>query len=349
MTVRSSAFRQTLFATSVLLLAGAASARAALAAPVFNFTGGNGTIVFGVAPYGPPAAVGPAYIANNFTGRNDILSTPGVGTLGPYQTASPVIANNIFSFGPAALPIAGVQIGGGNVNGAFGAGGIANFGPLIAVGLADSGPGGGSASYGITSEIAKWTNPLAVPIGTSYGMIGAVPLVGNADVLAMRVFITDTAGAFGAGVDLPQLILAISRNGAGNGIGNYNIITVGGTFGLNAGLILDNGNIGAFRAGAVDNQLTTALIPAGDIITVTATLTAYADPANFNTLDISLTPDILNLTGPLAGTSFVGTSAVPEPASIVLGAMGVLCVVGCSARQWRKQAAREKAQAATAP
>ena len=338
MTVRSSAFGRRVFATSLLLLTVAAPAWAATV-----FTGGNGVVVFGVAPYGGGPVAGPSFIANNFTGLNDILSSPGVGTLGGYQTASPVIANNIFSLGPLGLPVGGFQIGGGNGNGPFGAGAIVNTGPLIGVSLADSGPGGGSASYAITSEIAKWTNVGAVvPMGASYGafiaMGGFVPLVGNADVLALKVSITDTGGAFGGGVTLPNLILAISRNGTGSGIGNYNIITVGGAGGGNAGLILDNGVIGAFRAGAVDNQLTTAPIPVGDVITVTATLTAYADPASFSTFDLSLQPDLLNLTGPLAATDFVGTASVPEPASIVLCGLGVLGVLGCSVRQWRKQA-----------
>jgi hypothetical protein len=47
---------------------------------------------------------------------------------------------------------------------------------------------------------------------------------------------------------MPQEVLAISRNGAGTGIGNYNIVAIGGVGGGNAALILDNGVTGAFRA-----------------------------------------------------------------------------------------------------
>src|SRR6185437_3745919 len=90
---------------------------------------GSGVIVMGVAPYGgAPNVGGPTYLANNFTGLNDILTSPGLGTLGGYLTASPVIANNIVSFGPAALPMFDTQVGGGNGNGAFGSGAAANNG-----------------------------------------------------------------------------------------------------------------------------------------------------------------------------------------------------------------------------
>src|SRR5580692_12774708 len=79
------------------------------------YNGGTGVIVMGVAPYGgAPNVGGPTYITNNFTGNNDILTSPGLGTLGGYLTASPVIANNIFSNGPLATPFSGTQIGGGN-------------------------------------------------------------------------------------------------------------------------------------------------------------------------------------------------------------------------------------------
>ncbi len=86
----------------------------------------------GVAPYGgAPNIGGPTYIANNFTGLNDILTSPGLGTLGGYLTASPVIANNILSDGPAALPLSDSLVGGGNGNGAFGSGSAVNTGSLV--------------------------------------------------------------------------------------------------------------------------------------------------------------------------------------------------------------------------
>ncbi len=224
-----------------LLVVGSPSAPPARAGVTYD--GGTGGIAFGVAPYGgAPNVGGPTYIANNFTGNTDILTSPGLGTLGGYLTASPVVANNIASFGPGPLPMGASQVGGGNGSGAFGSGVVVNSGPVVGFSLADSGPGGGSASYEITSGIIHYTvQGAAVPAGSSFGaylsMGGAVPLVGNADVVALRALVTDTAGVFGAGgLDLPQMVLAISRNGSGAGIGSYNIVTIGGAAGGSAAL-----------------------------------------------------------------------------------------------------------------
>jgi hypothetical protein len=300
------------------------------------YNGGTGAIVFGVAPYGgAPNVGGPTYIADNFTGQNDILSSPGLGTLGGYLTASPVIANNIFSLGPAALPFGATQNGGGNGAGAFGSGAAYDGGSFATFALADSGPGGGSASYLIVGGDTTYTvvgAPLAA--GTSYGSYiaigGSVPLVGNADVASLRVHLSDTAGVFGAGgTDEPQEVLAISRNGAGAGIGNYNIVTIGGVAGGNAGLILDNGVTGAFRALAVDNSALGAPLPVGDVISVEWTLTAYSDPASFDSIDPTLQTDLLNLTGPLPGDAFIGvndTSVTPEPGMPLLMGGGLVAI-----------------------
>ncbi len=292
------------------------------------FNGGTGDLVMGVAPYGgAPNVGGPTYIANNFTGRNDILTSPGLGTLGGYLTASPVVANNIFSVGPVATPIAGTQIGGGNGSGNFGEGVGVNAGDAAGFILADSGPGGGSASYMIMSGDATYTNVnVAVPAGTAYGSYiaigGFVPLVGNADVASLKVHYSDSDGVFGAGgIDAPQEVLAISRNGAGAGIGNYNIVTIGGIAGGNAALILDNGVTGAFRALAVDSAALPAALPVGDIITVLWTLTVYSDPASIDTIDLS--QDLLNLTGPLPTDLFVASTTVPEPGTPLLIGSGL--------------------------
>jgi hypothetical protein len=257
----------------------------ATSAPSFAgliYNGGNGAISFGVAPYGgAPNVGGPTYIADNVTGRTDILSSPGLGTLGGFLTASPVVANNIASY-PGALPLFATQIGGGNGFGAFGSGTALNAGTDMGFALTDSGPGGGTASYVISAANYSFNDagaPIPAGAGTAYGAYlsigGFVPLVGNADVASVRVHINDTAGVFGAGgVDLPQLVLAISRNGAGATVGNYNIVTIGGAGGLNAALVLDSGVTGAFRALAVDNQALGAAIPVGDVITVATSLTA---------------------------------------------------------------------------
>lgn len=296
------------------------------------YSGGTGAIVMGVAPYGgAPNIGGPTYIANNFTGRNDILTSPGLGTLGGYLTASPVIANNIFSVGPAAAPFGGTQTGGGNGNGAFGAGVGYDGGSFANFALADSGPGGGSASYMIITGDSTYS-VLGAPVaaGTSYGSYigigGFVPLVGNADVASLMVHYSDTAGVFGAGgTTAPQEVLAISRNGTGAGIGNYNIVTIGGAAGTNAALFLDNGVTGAFRALAVDSTILAAALPVGDVITVSWTLTAYSDPASFDSIDVS--QDLLNLTGPLPTDLFMDVNAsTPEPGSSLMIGIGLVAI-----------------------
>jgi hypothetical protein len=124
-------------------------------------------------------------------------------------------------------------------------------------------------------------------------------------------------------------VLAISRNGAGAGIGNYNIVTIGGVAGGNAALILDNGVTGTFRALAVDNTALGAPLPVGDIISVAWTLTAYSDPASIDSFDPTLSLDLLNLTGPLATDSFMavnGTVVAPEPGMPLLIGSGLVAI-----------------------
>jgi hypothetical protein len=170
-----------------------------------------------------------------------------------------------------------------------------------------------------------------VAAGTQYGAFlaigGSVPLVGNADVASLRVHVSDTAGVFGAGgTDLPQIVLAISRNGAGPGIGNYNIVALGGVAGGNAALILDNGLSGSFRALGVDNQALAAPLPVGDLLSISAALTAFSDPASFDTFDPSLSLDLLGLTGPLPDFGLVSSDAnvsAPEPSGLSLAGVGL--------------------------
>ncbi len=331
------------FFTAILLLLPTREASAILAVTL-SYNGGNGVDVFGVAPYGPPTDNGgPTYIGNNFTHFNDILTSPGLGSLGGYQTAVPVIANNIASYGPAALPLTAFQVGGGNGAGNFGSGSIANLGTGVGFSLADSGAGGGSASYELASGITSYTvGGLGIPGGATFGaylaIAGSVPLVGNADVAALRVHVTDTAGVFGAGgSDLPQIVLAISRNGMGTGIGNYNIVAIAGQGGGNAALILDNGTTGSFRALGVDNLALAGGLPGGDVLTVDYTLTAYSDPASFSSFDPIGANDLLSLTGPLPTFSLVSSAdaPVPEPSSLAMMGAGMLGVLGYVVRKRR--------------
>ncbi|HVT90490.1 MAG TPA: hypothetical protein VHD56_16670 [Tepidisphaeraceae bacterium] len=290
------------------------------------FSGGNGAISFGVASYGNPQNNGaPTYIANNFTGNTDILSSPGGGTLGAYQTASPVVGNNIASY---LFGLSGqfFQVGGSNGNGNFGSAAATAEPGAFRYSISDSAPGSGSASYLIDSEVATFTDAAGTAAGAHYGawltMGGNVNLVGSADVAALRVRISSPNGAspFFGGVDLPQMVLAISRNFANNNAGDYNVVTVGGS---GAGLIVDNFGTGTFRALSVDNLLLGAAIPAGDTLTISATLTAYADPADISSFDL-VGDDLLAITGPLPDISFVGA---PEPTSLVSIGAGLLCLM----------------------
>jgi hypothetical protein len=303
-----------------------AMAIAATAYAIPAYTGGNGGISFGVSSYGgAPNVGGPTFIPNNFTGLNDILSSPGLGTLGGYLTANPIVVNNISSTGAVPLPVAAFQFGGGNINGAFGSAAANNLGPTMGYTIADAGPGGGSASYLVDSGITSYTDAAGTPIGTAFGayvtMGGVVPLVGNADVSSLKVTLSSAnpASPFFGGVALPNMVLAISRNNATNTLADYNIVRIGGVAGANAGMIVDNTATGAFRAMAVDRMLLPAAIPAGDVITVKATITAYADPASFDTFDVAPL-DLLALTGPLPDVSFVtpDSQPLPEPGALLL-------------------------------
>ncbi len=136
-----------------------------IAGGVLAPNGGTGAISFGVAPprRGPECWRTHLYIGDNVTGFNDILSSPGLGTLGGYLTASPVLANNIASYG-GALPLYAVQVGGGNGAGAFGSGAAENLGSAMGFALADSGAGGGSASYLISAANYSFTDVGARPL-----------------------------------------------------------------------------------------------------------------------------------------------------------------------------------------
>ncbi len=287
-----------------------------------NYNGGNGITSFGVAGYGAPVPGVPIYIPNNFTGLNDILSSPG----GTFQTANPIIANNIASYGPGLLPSAFFQVGGGNVNGAFGAGTVTTTGPGVGFTLSDSGPAGGSASYEIASWNANYTEPVGF-VGT-YGNVlsigGVLPAVGSASVASLRTVITSAnpGSPFFGGVTLPQLVLADAEIAPGV----FSWVALGGT----GAAILTN--LAGGYSGLALNRIAVA-IPAGDAFTVTTTLTAYADPASIDTIAPDL--NLFNGLGPLPDFS-VG-SATPEPGSIVLAGIGAVVLA------WVKLGRRKRA------
>ncbi len=132
---------------SALVLASSAPAMGAL---VYN--GGTGFIAYGVSSYGGAPVVGaPTYIANGFNGRNDILASPGGGSLGGFLSINAIGANNISSTGGVVLPTLAFQTGGGNGFGSFGQGVALNLGPQMGLAMADAGAGGSSASYAVSS------------------------------------------------------------------------------------------------------------------------------------------------------------------------------------------------------
>ncbi len=292
----------------------------AQAVPVL--TGATGGVSFGVSPYGgaPPGV--PTYIGNNFTGRNDILSSPG----GTFLTASPTLANNTSSSGIQVLPWYQFQVGGGNGNGLFGAGEVLVTGTNVGFKLQDVVPGGGTASYAIASATSTFNNPVAYngPFGTYLAIKGTLPAVNAAGVAAIRTHIqsANPASPFfggGLGIELPQLVLANGRL-AGN---NYTTVFLGGT---GAGMIVDNAALGTFRGIAVNNLAFN--IPAGDVFTAKSTLTVYADPMEMELIDpFALeNADLLALdgVGALPDQSLMGFTQVPEPGAIVLACSGIV-------------------------
>ncbi len=284
----------------------------------------SGTIVFGVSPYGgAPNVGGPTYIGNNFTGRNDVLSSPGLGSLGGYLTANPVVANNIIQGGPGPLPGSLTQLAGANGFGGFGAGSITLNPTQVGFALVDNAPGGGSASYGIASWQATFNQlnvAFAGNIGNWLAISGVVSQPGNAAVASLRTFIDsqNPASPFFGGVDLAPLVLAASNNGAPG----LNLVAQG-TQALTVGIPA----LGAYQGLAINSL--NVNIPVGDVFTVTSTLTIYADPASIDSVGLDDFGSVFG--GPefagfsLPAVSLAGTAlapAVPEPARAAMLLVG---------------------------
>lgn len=263
------------------------------------FTGGNGVVSFGVANYGGgPNNGAPTYILNNFNGLQDVLTSPAHG----FQTANTSIVNNTSSWG-GPLPGGAFQLGGGNGNGAFGFGAVGISGPAVNFALRDVNPdGAGAAAYAIGSWVANFTmvGNYVGNYGNWLAVSGRLSSPLSAAALSLRTRLV--GGPFGAGVDLPQLVLAAAGNG--------NFQALGGPTGLNAAMLINLGN-GAFKGLAVNN-LGPVAIGNGTVITAWSTLTVIADPSEMESLEF---PDseLLDLTGPLPEWSTSSMAAIPEP------------------------------------
>jgi PEP-CTERM motif len=284
------------------------------------YTGGSGDTVYGVTSYGGGAQITPKFIPNNVTGINDILASPG----GTYQLANPVIANNIFETpGNLATTFSSFQVGGGNGNGAFGSGATIVTGPQIGWGLSDSGPAGGSASYMITSWQANFVvgpGGFNGTLGSYLAIAGLLPAAGSADVASLVTQLSINGGAFATAT---PLILAASGTGSSVALA-----------GSGAAILYGPG--GSFAGAAIDN-FGNFVLAAGSTITAITTVTAYADPANFETFDITLDPALLSATGAtLPDFALISDSPVPEPATYALFATGLMGLYAF--RRFRKTA-----------
>lgn len=315
----------------------------AIAAPVF--TGGVGGISFGVADLGPPVSPGaPLYLLNNFNGRNDILINPGLGLTADLSIVNNTLSTGAIPFGPGQFLWA-AQVGGGNLNGPFGAGGAVIRGDRFGYTLADGGiPGGFSASYQIMSWDAGFADPIGSPvgtIGTFIAMKGTVPLVQDVALAALR---TQLIGPNIGVVEIPGMIVGLERTGP---LSFLPVLTfdlgVPGALpmGWGGAVIVDNIATGAFRAliysvlpdlGVIDGLA----IPAGEVFTARVTATTIADPSSFEMFapDPIADADLLNLAFTLNNVAFPNNplfefAIVPEVGSAALMAISsTLVLVG---------------------
>ncbi len=265
------------------------------------YIGGVGDTVYGVTAYGGAPQAPPNFLlTNNLTTFNDILTSPGGGFL----TANPVVAANIAQTGVQPLGLYSFQVGGGNGNGLFGAGDTLITGPQVGFTLSDSAPGGGSASYSITSWTTNYlitAGGFAGDLGTYLSIGGVLPAINSAAAVSL-VSNYYLNGAY-VGQTTPLILAA-----AGNG----NFQAIGGN-----GAALAFGAGGSYRGLAIDNVL--GALPAGDTLKVVSTLTAYADPASID----SIAPDLSLIPGAVLPTSISDVAGdVPEPTAWSLMLIG---------------------------
>jgi hypothetical protein len=310
-----------------LLAVGAMSADAAgVLLPVnTSFSGGT---VYGATGYVQLNNVNPTYLANNITGNTDILTSPGGG----YQTANPVVGNNVAEYGLSDTPyVFGWTGGTGGLSGAaFGAGITGADAGGVGFALSDTSVGCCTASYMITSTDSDYQVGGAGYTGTfgAYLSIsGANATANDAAVASAMVYYRINGGAFAA---MDPLVLAAG--------GNCNNVAIGGAGGTVAAIAENGGCTGNTFTGLAIDNLGAVNWAAGTTVEIVATLTAYADPmATDNFFSIQPDGDLLSQLGPLptfSGDANTSEQApTPEPAT--LGVCG-LALVGLGLLRRRK-------------
>jgi hypothetical protein len=295
------------FAAAILLATSPASAG-------LVYLGGSSSTVYGVTSYGGAPQVAPSFIFNNGTGFNDILASPGGGFL----TAAPIVANNIFETGVVAAPSSSSQTGGSNINGPFGNARSRLEGVHFAFDLGDAALCC-SASYIVSS----WTSNLLVTPGglggdplTLLGIAGTLPDASSsfAASLVTHYYLNDVYQG-----TLAPLVLAQARNGNSQAIGS-----------LDAQITMDG--FGRFT-GFAFNSIPGFVAAPGDVLKVTSTLTAFADPAK---TDFWLPPAPLT-DEELARMVSLVSSGVPEPHNWAMLIAG-FGLIGAAARRRRAAA-----------
>ena len=266
-------------------------------------TAAMGGISYGVAPYGAPSQPTPIFSFDTNTGFFDILSSPGGGFL----TANATAGNNISETGEQNIlgsVLEASQLGGTNGLGNFGYGqGDVTNNAIGDVAVSDSGPGGGTLSYGIfnTIDTFKQVGAFNGTIGVVLPIAGVVPFVNSASAASLIETVTDLTTGVVTGV--PIAAIGIAGNGRTSLVGNA------GTALVTRGT--------AFSALAVST--TNANFADGDMLQVATVFTVFADPSS---LDVtSIDPSLLEMSGAvLPGEQFAQLTPSPEPGAFLLAA-----------------------------
>lgn len=283
------------------------------ASAVLVFNNAVGAVAFGVAGYGGGPVPNPTYIANNFNGLVDVMTSPGSGFL----TANTSNVNNVASFG-GGLPGGASWVGGGNGNGAFGSGAVSMTASNVYFNLTDINPdGAGAASFTVGSWTSTFTSvgPTAGTLGSWLSVGGTFSTLSSAAAVSLRTQLDGVGGIFGAGTTIifPDLVLAAAANGNFQALGGTGALVVGNAFGW-SGLAVNN--LGLFN------------MVGGETFSVRSSLTAIADPAAMNSMlasDLG-NPAFDSLLGQLPTLSVNNT--IPEPSSVLslVSLLGVMAL-----------------------